>query len=473
MKETLYELLKDTEKKQLGKNEETKMTIYNTLPIKSTSESLCVKPPKRITTKEKVKSIALKAKVTKVVTVKVEVMKTDVVVIRDFYKKFYNSLGKAPNRCSSSIGKTRGLLSFSRGIGWEGLIMDTEKKQLGKNEETKMTIYNTLPIKSTSESLCVKPPKSGFTRFNAIMTSFKSLDLEYSSKNRVRNFLRALPLKYKAKVMTIEEAKDLATLPLDELIFNLKVYELVLDNDDVASRITTKEKVKSIALKAKVTKETRILFVLLETTSNLATRGDENPIRTLRDYFKPSYEGYKNTIPVGNNMCEIDHVAGGKLHNNNADESWEIIENLALYDHEGWKDTNVFAKPVKAISTSQGISKTPDRRLLEHEDQLNFSLKGPDMEVSVKESETKNRAKSEAKNKPIKNPKKEEVVEAPSSRPVEYYLKHRINEKPIEGLVDNSRFNDSLSGARAGKKKGKTYNVLPRDQFMKQSSRKR
>nr|GEY20473.1 hypothetical protein [Tanacetum cinerariifolium] len=167
------------------------------------------------------------------------------------------------------------------------------------------------------------------------------------------------------------------------------------------------------------------------------TIGDENPIRTLRDYFKPSYEGYKNTIPVGNNMCEIDHVAGGKLHNNNADESWEIIENLALYDHEGWKDTNVFAKPVKAISTSQGISKTPDRRLLEHEDQLNFSLKGPDMEVSVKESETKNRAKSEAKNKPIKNPKKEEVVEAPSSRPVEYYLKHRINEKPIEGLVDN------------------------------------
>ncbi|GJR35637.1 gag-pol polyprotein [Tanacetum coccineum] len=41
----------------------------------------------------------------------------DVVVVRDFYKKFYNSLGRVPNRCSSSIGKTRGLLSFSRGIG--------------------------------------------------------------------------------------------------------------------------------------------------------------------------------------------------------------------------------------------------------------------------------------------------------------------------------------------------------------------
>ncbi|GJR88573.1 protein CHUP1, chloroplastic [Tanacetum coccineum] len=51
-----------------------------------------------------------------------------------------------------------------------------------------------------------------------------------------------------------EEAKDLAKLPLDELIKNLKVYEMVLDNDGIGSK-TTKEKVKSLALKAKVTRE--------------------------------------------------------------------------------------------------------------------------------------------------------------------------------------------------------------------------
>ncbi|GJY06316.1 hypothetical protein Tco_0373370 [Tanacetum coccineum] len=34
-------------------------------------------------------------------------------------------------------------------------------------------------------------------------------------------------------------------------------------------------------------------------------------------------------------LCEIDRAAGEKLPNKNADESWEIIENLALYDHEG------------------------------------------------------------------------------------------------------------------------------------------
>ncbi|GKC56034.1 hypothetical protein Tco_1083632, partial [Tanacetum coccineum] len=41
-----------------------------------------------------------------------------------------------------------------------------------------------------------------------------------------------------------------------------------------------------------------------------------------------------------------------------------------------------------------------------------------------------------------------EMTEVPSSQPVEYYLKHSINKKLIEGLVDNRRFNDSLSGAR-------------------------
>nr|GEV87560.1 UBN2 domain-containing protein [Tanacetum cinerariifolium] len=72
---------------------------------------------------------------------------------------------------------------------------------------------------------------SGFTRFNAIVTSLKSLDTDYSSKNHVRKFLRAHPLKWRAKVTAIEEAKDFATLPLDELVRILNVYEMILKND--------------------------------------------------------------------------------------------------------------------------------------------------------------------------------------------------------------------------------------------------
>nr|GFC07222.1 MAK10-like protein [Tanacetum cinerariifolium] len=35
--------------------------------------------------------------------------------------------------------------------------------------------------------------------------------------------------------------------------------------------------------------------------------GDDNPIRTLGDYFKPSNEGYRNTIEllVGNNVVPL------------------------------------------------------------------------------------------------------------------------------------------------------------------------
>ncbi|GKD87174.1 zinc finger, CCHC-type containing protein [Tanacetum coccineum] len=82
--------------------------------------------------------------------------------------------------------------------------------------------------------------------------------------------------------------------------------------------------------------------------------------------------------------------------------------------------------------------------------------------MPVKEAEVENRAENRIKNEPIKRDEKGEGVEAPNSQPIEYYLKHRINEKLIEGLVDNQRFNDTLSGVRVGKMKGKTYTLSPR-----------
>ncbi|GKA56291.1 zf-CCHC domain-containing protein [Tanacetum coccineum] len=97
------------------------------------------------------------------------------------------------------------------------------------------------------------------TRFETYVKS-KDIDLWQVIQNgdfvfmMVRKFLRALPLKWRAKVTAIEEAKDLETLPLDELIGNLMVYEMILENDGIASK-TTKEKVKSLALKANFIRE--------------------------------------------------------------------------------------------------------------------------------------------------------------------------------------------------------------------------
>ncbi|GJW84516.1 hypothetical protein Tco_0157661 [Tanacetum coccineum] len=154
--------------------------------------------------------------------------------------------------------------------------------------------------------------------------------------------------------------------------------------------------------------------------------GNANPIRTLRDYSKPSHEGYRNTIEllVGNNVvplrsdtirlvqnrCSfyglwfedqnqhlkdflklvdsldldgekrertrlltrrtIDQSAGGKLHDRNAKESWALLENLALYDNKSWNDPRDFAKPVKAISLPQDVPSTSDRCLIELENQV-------------------------------------------------------------------------------------------------------
>ncbi|GJV46488.1 MAK10-like protein [Tanacetum coccineum] len=155
--------------------------------------------------------------------------------------------------------------------------------------------------------------------------------------------------------------------------------------------------------------------------------GDENAIRTLGDYSKPSHEGYRNTIelPVGNNVvplrsdtirihlhiggsyypipCSIlstgkdrktpqrypdvpttswrisirsmdsrtiDQLAGGKLRDLSAKESWALLEDLSLYDNESWNDPRDFTKPVKAIALPQDVPSTSDRRLIELENQV-------------------------------------------------------------------------------------------------------
>ncbi|GJW81438.1 reverse transcriptase domain-containing protein [Tanacetum coccineum] len=91
---------------------------------------------------------------------------------------------------------------------------------------------------------------NAFAKFNTIITSLKALDESFSSKNCVRKFLRALHPKWRAKVMAIEESKNLTTLSLDELIGNLKVYEEVIKKD-VETVKGKKEQSRSLALKVK------------------------------------------------------------------------------------------------------------------------------------------------------------------------------------------------------------------------------
>ncbi|GJT14123.1 retrovirus-related pol polyprotein from transposon TNT 1-94 [Tanacetum coccineum] len=110
---------------------------------------------------------------------------------------------------------------------------DDIKKKLAKNNEAKV------------ESI-----DNAFAKFNSIITSLKALDEGFSSKNCVRKFLRALHPKWRTKVTAIEESNNLTTLPLDELIGNLKVYEEVIKKDFEMVK-GKKEQSRSLVLKVK------------------------------------------------------------------------------------------------------------------------------------------------------------------------------------------------------------------------------
>ncbi|GJX10020.1 hypothetical protein Tco_0199879 [Tanacetum coccineum] len=138
---------------------------------------------------------------------------------------------------------------------------------ISKNDEAKMILYNALPkkeyerifmcdttkdiwnsliithhgnkqVKDNKIDLFVQKYEEfiisddenidcAFARFNTIITSLKGLDESFSS-----------------------QSKDLSTLPLDELIGNLKVYEVVIEKDLEISK-NKEEKYKSLAPKAR------------------------------------------------------------------------------------------------------------------------------------------------------------------------------------------------------------------------------
>ncbi|GKB92490.1 hypothetical protein Tco_0964762 [Tanacetum coccineum] len=90
-------------------------------------------------------------------------------------------------------------------------------------------------------------------------------------------FLSALLTKWRLKVTAIKECKDKSTLPLDKLIDNLKVYEVVLENDLKIS-MNKKEKYKSLALKARK--------VLSEEEATSSDSNDEEYAMAVRDFKK-------------------------------------------------------------------------------------------------------------------------------------------------------------------------------------------
>ena len=68
------------------------------------------------------------------------------------------------------------------------------------------------------------------TRFIDITNSLASLGKEYTQVEKVRKVLRTLTSNWEKKTTTIEEANDLSTISLENLISNLMAYVVQLED---------------------------------------------------------------------------------------------------------------------------------------------------------------------------------------------------------------------------------------------------
>ncbi|KAG5611414.1 hypothetical protein H5410_022695 [Solanum commersonii] len=72
--------------------------------------------------------------------------------------------------------------------------------------------------------------------FTTIVNELVSLGKIYTTEELVDKVLRTLPKSWEIKVTAIREAKDLTTMSLDELVGNLKTYELNVDETKMSGR---------------------------------------------------------------------------------------------------------------------------------------------------------------------------------------------------------------------------------------------
>ncbi|GJY50737.1 hypothetical protein Tco_0441584 [Tanacetum coccineum] len=134
-------------------------------------------------------------------------------------------------------------------------LENDQKKKLGKNNEAKINLYNALLRKEYERVFMCKTTKEVWHTLIITHQGNSQVKNTRCSQSSMKKLLIAAlhDSTLLTKVTAIKEAKDLATLALDELIRNLKIFEMVVDKDGVGSK-TTKEKVKPLALKANITR---------------------------------------------------------------------------------------------------------------------------------------------------------------------------------------------------------------------------
>ncbi|GAV57036.1 UBN2 domain-containing protein, partial [Cephalotus follicularis] len=107
---------------------------------------------------------------------------------------------------------------------WDRLEVTYEGTNQVKDAKISMLVHD-YELFSMNENEDIK---SMFTRFTNIINALQSLDKTYSNSELVRKILRCLPRSWMPKVTTIEEAKSLNLLPLEDLLGSLMMHELTM-----------------------------------------------------------------------------------------------------------------------------------------------------------------------------------------------------------------------------------------------------
>jgi len=109
-----------------------------------------------------------------------------------------------------------------------------------------------------------------YSRFQTLVSGLQVLKKSYVASDHVSKILRSLPARWRPKVTAIEEAKDLNTLSVEDLVSSLKVHEISLNEHEPA------KKSKSIALPSKG-KSSKALKVIESEDESLDGDSDEDP----------------------------------------------------------------------------------------------------------------------------------------------------------------------------------------------------
>ena len=123
-----------------------------------------------------------------------------------------------------------------------------------------------------------------FTHFTDIINGLKNLDKIYSNRELVQKVLRSLSEKWDSKITVIQEAKDMNTLSLEELLGSLMIHEL---NVKRRSEDDGNKKKKTIALPTVTDKKA----VEDDSSSSEENMDDEDMALVIRRFKRFMFKG--------------------------------------------------------------------------------------------------------------------------------------------------------------------------------------